>query len=154
MSPADAGALAVHVAAEAGRLPIARGRVAEIARGVLRAERVRHAMLSIAFVTPRAIAALNREHLGHRGPTDVITFALGRAGADGAVVGDVYICQDVARGNARRLGVPVREELARLVVHGVLHVLGHEHPDGEARVGSAMWRRQERLVARLAGGAA
>ena len=139
------------MAAEAGRLPIARARVAEIARTVLRSERVAHAMLSIAFVTPRAMAALNREHLGHRGPTDVITFALGRAGRDGAVVGDIYICPDVARENARRHGVPVREEIARLVVHGVLHALGHAHPEGEARVGSAMWRKQERLVVRLTG---
>lgn len=153
MTLAGAPALAVDVSADAGRLPIARARVAEIARAVLRSERVSRALLSIAFVTPRAIAAINREHLGHRGSTDVITFALGRAGAGGAVVGDVYICPEVARENARRHGVAVREEIARLVVHGVLHVLGHEHPHGGDRLGSAMWRKQERLVARLAGGA-
>ena len=154
MSGVRDAALAVDVASEAGRLPVARARVAEIARAVLRSERVAHAMVSIAFVTPRAMGALNREHLGHRGPTDVITFALGRSGADGAVVGDVYICPDVARENARRHGVPVREEMVRLVVHGVLHTLGHEHPEGEERIGSPMWRKQERLVARFAGGAA
>jgi probable rRNA maturation factor len=43
----------------------------------------------------------------------------------------------------------VREEIARLVVHGVLHALGHEHPEDEARTTSPMWRRQERLLDRL-----
>ena len=42
----------------------------------------------------------------------------------------------------------MREELLRLVVHGVLHVLGYDHPDGESRERSAMWRRQETLVQR------
>jgi probable rRNA maturation factor len=42
----------------------------------------------------------------------------------------------------------VREELARLVVHGTLHVLGYVHPEGGTRTESAMWKRQERLLAR------
>ena len=66
----------------------------------------------------------------------------------GAVIGDVYICPDVASSNAKRHGVPVREELMRLVVHGTLHVIGHEHPEGDARTASPMWKRQERLLAR------
>jgi probable rRNA maturation factor len=45
--------------------------------------------------------------------------------------------------------VPVREEVARLVVHGTLHVLGREHPEDEGRTRSPMWRRQERLLAHL-----
>jgi len=56
----------------------------------------------------------------------------------------------VARENATRLGVPLRRELARLVVHGTLHVLGHDHPEGERREQSAMWQRQERYLRRLA----
>jgi probable rRNA maturation factor len=44
--------------------------------------------------------------------------------------------------------VGIREELVRLVVHGVLHALGHDHPEGEARLRSPMWLRQEALVKR------
>jgi probable rRNA maturation factor len=44
----------------------------------------------------------------------------------------------------------VRQELIRLVVHGTLHALGREHPEGDGRTSSAMWRRQERYVAALA----
>jgi probable rRNA maturation factor len=43
----------------------------------------------------------------------------------------------------------VREELARLVVHGTLHVLGYEHPEVDARTKSPMWKRQERVLARV-----
>jgi probable rRNA maturation factor len=126
---------------------VATARLTELARSVLAAEKVKNAMLSIALVSAREMAALNRKHLGHRGPTDVITFALG-ADPGGAVIGDIYICPDVAREQARAHGVGVREELARLVVHGVLHACGHEHPD-EDRTSSPMWRRQEALLSRL-----
>lgn len=140
---------AVHVAVEGGRIPLSRARVAEIAAAVLRAERVRNAVLSITFLPERAMARLNARHLGRRGPTDVIAFGFAPAGAGAPLVGDIYIAPAVARAHARRLGVAVREELARLVVHGTLHVLGYDHPDDEARTRSAMWRRQERLLARV-----
>ncbi|HVE79742.1 MAG TPA: rRNA maturation RNase YbeY [Gemmatimonadaceae bacterium] len=140
--------LAVDVSVDGRRSPLAAARVAEIARATLRAERVRDAMVSIALVPARAMAALNRRHLGRPGATDVIAFAFAPAGAAGPVVGDVYICPEVARANARAHGVGVREELARLVVHGTLHVLGYDHPHGEDRARSSMWQRQERLVGR------
>jgi probable rRNA maturation factor len=108
---------------------------------------VRHALVSVTLVTNRRIAELNALHLTHRGPTDVISFAFSRE-RGGPLVADIYIAPAVARENARRLGVGVREELVRLVVHGVLHALGHDHPEGEARLRSPMWRKQEALVGR------
>jgi probable rRNA maturation factor len=143
-----ATAVGVDVSAEGVRVPLARARVADLVRAVLRAERVPSALLSVTFVDRAEIARLNREHLGHRGPTDVISFGL--SSLPGApVVGDVYIAPEVARENARRHGAGVREEIARLVVHGTLHVLGYEHPEDETRTSSKMWRRQEQLLSRL-----
>jgi probable rRNA maturation factor len=141
--------IAVHVTADSVRLPLARARVREIARRVLAAEGVRDAMLSITFLGTRAMAALNRKHLGHRGATDVISFGFSDAERSGPVIGDIYIAPQVARANARRHDAGIREEVARLVVHGVLHVLGYEHPDDESRVTSPMWHRQECLLARV-----
>jgi probable rRNA maturation factor len=136
----------VQVATEGVRIPVARARVAEVAESVLRAERVRDAALSIAFVTDRRIASLNLAHLGHRGATDVISFGFAPVEAAGDLVGDVYIAPGVARRNARAHGRGMREELLRLVVHGVLHVLGHDHPEDDSRYQSPMWVRQERLL--------
>jgi rRNA maturation RNase YbeY len=130
-------------------VPLARARVNEIARAVLRAERAGPARLSVTFVSSRRIAALNRRHLAHRGSTDVISFGLAPNVSGAPVAGDIYIAPEVARRNATAHGVSVREELTRLVVHGVLHVLGFDHPEGNGRDTSPMWLRQEQLVARL-----
>lgn len=136
----------VEVAADGVRVAVARARIARVAERVLRAERVRDARLSITFVSDRRMAALNWRHLRHRGPTDVISFGFMRVGRDGPVEGDVYIAPAVARRNAKEHGRGVREETLRLVVHGILHVLGHDHPEDGSRDASAMWRRQERLL--------
>lgn len=99
---------------------------------------------------------LNRRVTGRRGLTDVLAFALPQP--DGAVLGDVYICPAAAERWARnggRRSAPaerLEEELIRLAVHGTLHVLGYDHPEGAGRTRSPMWRRQERYVRRLLGG--
>ena len=133
----------VEVDEDGVRTPLSRRRVVEIARAVLRAEAVGDARLSISFVSNRRIAALNRRHLGHRGATDVISFVLPMPSG---LVGDIYVAPEVARRNAAEHGTSLREELTRLVVHGVLHVLGFDHPNGSGRVSSPMWRRQEQIV--------
>ena len=141
--------LVVDVDAAGVRPALGRERAAELARFVLRAEGVRDALVSLTFVSNSAIARLNRRHLGHAGATDVISFGLqGPQGAPPVAMGDVYIAPEVARRNARAHGCTAREETARLVVHGLLHVLGHDHPEGEDRTVSDMWRRQERLLSR------
>lgn len=139
----------VHVATEAVRIPVGRDRVARAVEAVLRAERVRSAEVSVTFVTDRRMAKLNQEHLAHRGPTDVISFGFAPSVQGGPLTGDVYIAPAVARRNALAHGAGVREELLRLVVHGTLHVIGHDHPVDDARYDSAMWRRQETLLHRV-----
>jgi probable rRNA maturation factor len=129
------------------RTPLPRAEAERLARAVLRAEGVRHAMLSIAFVGRRRIRGLNRRHLGKDCATDVLAFELG--GVPGLVVGDVYCAPEVGSRQASRFGTRPREEMRRLLVHGVLHVLGYDHPEGPRRTVSAMWRRQEQLLARF-----
>lgn len=136
----------MDVSSDGVRSPLGADRVRELVRKALKRSSVRDAMISVAFVPNRRIARLNREHLGRSGPTDVIAFGFGPTGPHGAVVGDIYIAPDVARRNAKEFGSGVREEVARLVVHGTLHVLGREHPEGRGRSASRMWAEQERLV--------
>ena len=136
----------VDVTANGVRVAVGRARVIRVAERVLRAERVQNARLSIAFVTDREIARLNWGHLRHRGPTDVLSFRFAVGERNGPITGDVYIAPGVARRNAALHRTGVREELLRLVVHGVLHVLGHDHPTDDSRIHSPMWRRQERLL--------
>lgn len=128
------------------RVPLALTRVRSLAELVLRRERVGAAAISIQFVTARAIARLHQTHLGVRGPTDIVTLEHARGVPGAPRVGEIHIAPGIAAGNAARYGVTAREEVARLVVHGVLHAVGWEHPDGEARTSSGMWRRQETLL--------
>ena len=138
----------VHVARDGGRGGLAQAAVDRIARAVLRAERVAAFELSVTLVSDVRMRALNARFLRRRYLTDVIAFPL--HGVAGRRAGDVYIAPGAARLSAREHRVSVRDEMTRLIVHGVLHTLGYDHPDGAARLDSAMWRRQERLVAELA----
>ena len=138
----------IHIAVDGIVTPLSRSKAQRVVESVLRAERVPKALISVAFVTSRQIGALNREHLGHTGATDVISFGFSRAKKTDPVVGDIYVAPEVARKNAQASRVSAREEIVRLLVHGTLHVLGYDHPDDGGREKSAMWKRQERLVAR------
>ena len=94
--------------------------------------------IDITLLSPAGMRRLNRRATGHRGVTDVISYSLPQP--DGSLLGDVYICPEVAGST---------EELVRLAVHGTLHVLGYDHPEGAGRTRSRMWRLQERYVRRL-----
>ena len=125
------------------------GLVRQAVVAVLDGESTGPARISVTFLSGQRMRGLNRRTFGQDQATDVIAFGLPHPGR---VVGDVYLCPSVARRTARELQVPEREELLRLVVHGTLHVLGYEHPDGEQRTVSLMWRLQERYVRWLAKG--
>ena len=134
-------------------------RWARLARAVLRDEGVASGELGLRFVDIGAMAELNLAHMGTAGPTDVLAFPVdgvhGDAPASGPTVllGDVVVCPAyaaqtngdlAASGNPRPTGDPA-DELALLVVHGVLHVLGYDHArEAEA---AAMQTREQQLLA-------
>ena len=102
--------------------------------------------VEVTLLPAVAMRRANRRATGRRGLTDVIAYSLPQP--DGRLLGDVYISPDAAAG-ATYNGAGLREELIRLAVHGTLHVLGYDHPDGAGRTRSRMWQLQERYVKRL-----
>ena len=137
--------LRVHV--DAGASPDAITSLLERAiRHTLEDERRADAEISLALLADAEMRDLNLRYLGKDMPTDVLAFSLGD-GDD--VLGDVYVGLDQATRQAAELGIPLEEELVRLAVHGTLHVLGHDHPEGLEREQSPMFRAQERLVREL-----
>jgi probable rRNA maturation factor len=118
--------------------------LARAVRAALRQQQVRDAEISVALLNDAEVLDMNDRFLGHAEVTDVISFPLYDDGE--MPVGDIYIGFEQAERQAERAGVDFREELVRLAVHGTLHVLGHEHPVGDDRVESAMWRLQEEIV--------
>jgi len=93
----------------------------------------------LAFVGPDDMARLNQDAMGRNGPTDVLSFPLEDAvpgsppmptsGGPPIHLGDVVVCPSVVRANAAAAGVPFEDELALMVVHGMLHLLAYDHVD-------------------------
>jgi probable rRNA maturation factor len=102
-------------------------------------------------VDDAAIARLNADYRGTPRPTDVLSFSqIEGAGPEGGhLLGDVVISVETARRQARERGRPLDEEVAALLVHGVLHLLGYDH-ERSAAGARAMFAR-EREVAAAAG---
>ena len=131
-------------------------RWAGLAAAVLRDEGIGQGELGLRFVDPATMAELNSSHMGSPGPTDVLAFPID--GATGCVhppeqaplLGDVVVCPAYAAAQAPdHAGAghdgSLGDELALLVVHGVLHVLGYDHQsDEEAAV---MQAREQQLLA-------
>jgi probable rRNA maturation factor len=133
---------------QAHRIDVARW--AALARSVLEARGVKgETEVSLLFVDEEAMASLNQQFLGKSGPTDVLSFPIedepgatgrspdfggsgpGTSPEEGALtlLGDVVVCPTVAARNAVEHGVPFDDEVALLVVHGLLHLLGMDHEE-------------------------
>jgi probable rRNA maturation factor len=109
-----------------------RRQLIEAARVVFRGEGVGRGEISLAVVDDAEMRSLNRRHLGHDYPTDVLSFLLDSS--PGEIVGEIIVSADTAARTAGELGLTVAGELLLYVVHGALHLAGHDdHTDGDAR---------------------
>ena len=98
--------------------------------------------LSVSFVTEDEIADLHVRYMDDEGPTDVLAFPLDEADeGDIRVLGDVVVCPAVA---VRNNPSDPATEMRLLLVHGILHLLGHDHEEEDER--AAMWAIQERYT--------
>jgi probable rRNA maturation factor len=121
------------------------------AKKLLAAMGAHDASLSVSLVNDAAIRALNREHRGKDMATDVLSFSIdpepSRAAATPAperMLGDVVISVDTARRQAADYDAALQDEIYRLLIHGMLHVAGHDH---EATVERRTMEREERRLA-------
>lgn len=159
----------VFVADEQTAATVDVGRWAALARSVLEAEGVREDIeVSLLFVDEPTIAELHERFLGESGPTDVLAFPIdeepvqsgrspdeggtgpgGPVGGEGdampILLGDVVVCPAVASRQAGERGHPAEDEVALLVVHGLLHLLGMDHV--ESAEADRMERRTKELLA-------
>ena len=104
-------------------------------------------MLTVVLVNPRRMRALNRKYLGRDYATDVLSFSYQGEMVEGLLMlGEIVIAPEVAWSQARRWRVSPEREMRKLLVHGLLHLLGYDH---ETDAG-AMLQLQRRLVRRRA----
>lgn len=105
-------------------------------------------ILSAVFTGDEDIRTLNRVHRGHDKPTDVLAFSQlegKQIRGEIRVLGDVVISMDTAARQAGSLGHSLRHELERLLVHGVLHLLGYDHVHG-GREAARMVAEENRIL--------
>jgi probable rRNA maturation factor len=138
------GAIAVEVSDTQGHLRVAPGELTDLVRTALRAEGHRRASISIALVDQASIHAINREHLGHDWPTDVISFPLSGP-EDQELAGELIVSAEMAAETAAGIGIDPRDELALYVVHGLLHLCGYD--DLTEADAAEMRRREGELLA-------
>ncbi len=121
--------------------------------------RLDHCTLSVSLVPDDRIRVLNREHRGKDAPTDVLSFPINpsdfgdRAKPAGSLVpeqllGDVVISIDTAQRQAAEYGASLQNEVNRLLIHGILHILGHDHEQAGERV---RMEAEERRLAAIVG---
>jgi probable rRNA maturation factor len=114
-----------------------------LARRALQAEGIERASISLALVDNATIHEVNRRHLGHDWPTDVISFRLSEPG-DPVLTGEIIISAEMAAETARRAGVDPAAELALYLVHGLLHLCGYD--DQSAEDIEAIRRREREIL--------
>jgi probable rRNA maturation factor len=119
------------------------------ARTVLDLSGAQEADLTIVLVDDARIQALNRDFLAHDAPTDVLSFPADEPDPETGrrYLGDVVISTRRAEEQARERGHAIEAEMQLLVVHGILHLLGHDH--AEVREKERMWAAQARALERL-----
>ncbi|MCW5875602.1 MAG: rRNA maturation RNase YbeY [Anaerolineales bacterium] len=102
--------------------------------------------LSVVLTGDEKLHELNAQFMGQDKPTDVLSFSSGDA-EESRYLGDVIISVQQAQAQAERRGHSLNEELQLLTIHGVLHLLGHDHAGAEQR--EAMWAAQARVLTGL-----
>jgi probable rRNA maturation factor len=123
-------------------IPLDVDELATVARECLVGEGAVNSELSVSFVTDEEMSDLHRRYMDEEGPTDVLSFPQDDDDGGGpTLLGDVVIAPSVAERN--NPGDPAGE-MKLLLVHGILHLLGHDHDDEGER--AAMWARQERYA--------
>jgi probable rRNA maturation factor len=105
--------------------------------------------LTLRLADEAELRRLNAQFAGVDRATDVLSFVSGDPDveAPGVYFGDVVIALPIAEAHARAAGHDVQAELTLLAVHGTLHLLGHDHTDGQSH--RAMWQRQDQILAAL-----
>src|SRR4026209_2729506 len=107
------------------------------------------ANLSVVLTDNRRLHKLNRDYLGIDAPTDVLSFPASESDPDTGAryLGDILISVPYARKGAKEAGHPLESELQLLVVHGVLHLLGHDHAKPKEK--ATMWKAQREILESL-----
>lgn len=128
-------------------VPIDESVAAACVNAVSESENVSFAMVELVYVTEDEIVDVNRHHLGRDYVTDIISFHYHEAGATIDLEGSLVMCASRIHEQAAELGVSAEQEFKRVLVHGLLHVVGHDDTTPELK--ADMTRREDAILQHL-----
>ncbi len=119
-----------------------------IAKKVLKGENRNREKISLAFVSKKEMQKLNKKFRGKNKPTDVLSFDLTaryKLPTTNSELGEIIICPEVVKENAKKFGTEFKKEIVKVFVHGILHLLGYDHEKSEKEVRKMEAREEQYL---------
>ena len=111
-----------------------------VAKTILKGENTKEAGLSVVLVSSGRIKKLNKKYRGKNKITDVLAFGEG--------LNEIVICPSEVKKNAKKYNIAFKKELARVLIHGILHLSGYEHEVSEKKA-REMERKQEFYLSQI-----
>ena len=115
-----------------------------VAKNVLKGENKETETISLAFVDKEEIKKLNKKFRKKNKPTDVLSFALSEDG----YLGEIIICPDIVKENAKKYKSSIKKEIMKVFIHGISHLLGYDHEKTEEEA-LIMEQKQEKYLFQL-----
>lgn len=129
---------------KASACPYSQSFVENVAEQAAHHEKKIRGSVEITMVSEATMKKLNREHRGKNVATDVLSFPWEESKGAATILGELFICYPYIVRQAKRFTVPVKEEFVRMLAHGLLHLVGHDHV--KTAEASKMFSLQEKIV--------
>jgi len=124
--------------------PVDKKSFSAVAKNVLKGENKGTRIISLAFIGKEEIRKLNKNFRKKNKPTDVLSFEL----SDNEYLGEIVICPDVVRENAKEDKSTIKKEVMKVFIHGILHLLGYDHEKSEKEA-LLMESKQEKYLSKF-----
>jgi probable rRNA maturation factor len=115
-----------------------------VAKKVLKGENKESESISLAFVSKEEIEKLNKTFRKKNNPTDVLSFELNERDC----LGEIVICPDIVKQNAKKYRVSTEQEMIKVFIHGILHLLGYDHEKSK-KDDLIMEKKQEKYLSKI-----
>ena len=133
-------------------IPVDKEFLKKITEEVLKKEKKNNLEVSIAFLNQRKMRELNKKYLRRNYPTDVLSFSFSKKEQAKPriknIFGEVIICPEKVLKNSRKIGADFKKEMARVLIHGTLHLLGYNH-EGKEKESKTMRKKEEYYISKI-----
>lgn len=139
--------MSVHIINEQKKIPLDLRRLRRLTERILKELELMDFDVSILITDDEGIRQLNHRYLKRDRPTNVISFPMNA----GTMLGDIAISVETAQRDAEKGNLPLLDEVTFLAIHGLLHLAGYDHEDGDEKKATLMREKEKELFFSLLG---